>query len=386
MKGTQPKRTPLFKKESNGCVYRIPSLIYIAGENIFLAFAEKRKSESDVDADSLVMRRGIYKTGYVTWEGLQSLHDICLKDHRMMNPCPVYEDTSKTVFLFFNCIPIAMTEQQMKKWGNSSKLLYSTSGDCGKTWSAPTDITNVTNGIRNMATFYISPGHGIQTQCGKLVVPAYVYVAKFWFIHWWYTKAHAFYVYSEDQGNRWRISERIEKLECGECQLAEVTSEDGQKMLYCNARSPSKKRVEALMLNIGGQFKIAEKSGKLKETEKDGCSGSVLGFPGQEQPGQERRHWLLFSHPTKKVRSHLGLFLNKSPLMFDAWSEPWVIHDGPSAYSDLADCKDANTFAILFESGANSPYEEINFCLFTLEDVMGNINKKKSFIANLFKK
>ncbi|XP_077154911.1 sialidase-3-like [Ranitomeya variabilis] len=72
MKASQLERTPLFKKESNGCVYRIPSLLYIPAENLFLAFAEKRNSESDTEADSLVMRRGIYKTGSVSrpsrWE------------------------------------------------------------------------------------------------------------------------------------------------------------------------------------------------------------------------------------------------------------------------------------------------------------------------------
>ncbi|XP_069825608.1 sialidase-3-like [Dendropsophus ebraccatus] len=379
MKATQLEPTPLFEKESSGCVYRIPSLIYIPGENVFLAFAEKRKSESDVDADSVVMRRGIYKTGYVSWEGPQSLHDICQQNHRMMNPCPVYEDATKTVFLFYNCIPIGVTEEHMKKWGNSCRLCYSTSMDFGKTWSTPKDITDITNGIRNLATFYVSPGHGIQTQCGKLVVPAYVYVAKFWFIRWWSAEAHTFYIYSEDQGNRWRISERIEKHECGESELAEIVSEDGQRMLYCNARSPSKKRVEALMLNVGGEFKIADKSRKLKETEKGGCSGSVLSFPGLEQ--QKRCHWLLFSHPSKKERRDLGIYLNKTPLMSEAWSKPWVIHNGPSGYSDLADCKEANTFAILFESGINGPYEKINFCLFTVEDVLENINKKKGLFS-----
>ncbi|XP_063807043.1 sialidase-4-like [Pseudophryne corroboree] len=385
MKATQPERTTLFKKEQNGSVYRIPSLIYIRAENMFLAFAEKRKNESDVSADCLVMRRGVYKTGYVTWEGVQSLHDCCMKKHRMMNPCPVYEDTTKVLFLFFNCIPDGMTEKHMKKWGNASKMCYVISRDCGKTWSNVFDITNVTSCISNLATVFLSPGHGIQTQSGKLIIPAYTYVAKFWCIRWWFPKAHSFYLYSEDQGNTWRMSGLVEKLECGECELAEIESGENQKMLYCNARTPSKMRVEALMLNVGGEFKIAEKSKKLKEVKNNGCSGSVVSFPGLEQAGQERSHWLLFSHPHKKDLRDLGVFLNKSPLTSEAWSKPWIIHDGPAAYSDLADCQDANTCAVLFESGADSPYEEINFCLFTVEDVLENISKKKSLFG-LFRK
>ncbi|KAM9319471.1 sialidase-3-like [Gastrophryne carolinensis] len=385
MKATQPERTTLFKKDSNGSGYRIPSLIYIKEENTFLAFAEKRRGEDDASAEYLVMRRGIYKTGYVSWEGIQSLHDLCQKNHRMMNPCPIFEEATKVLFLFFNTIPIGKTEDEMKKWGNSSKLCYSTSSDCGKTWSPVTNITDVVESISNMATFFLSPGHGIQTESGKLVVPAYVYVAKFWCIQWCCTKSQSFYLYSEDQGGRWKISERINKLECGECQFAEIISEDNQRMLYCNGRTPYKNRLEALMLNVGGEFKVANKSRKLKETSNGGCSGSVVSFPGIGQPGEKGSHWLLFSHPAKKERRDLGIYLNKSPLMSEAWSKPWVIHEGPAAYSDLANCHDANTFAILFECGTVSPYEEITFCLFTVEDVLENIKKKKSFFARFTK-
>ncbi|KAM4794846.1 sialidase-3-like [Rhinophrynus dorsalis] len=384
MKSPLPERTVLFKTESNGTVYRIPSLIYVKEENMFLAFAEKRRNEDNSSAEYLVMKRGVYKTGFVTWEGIQSLHEVTLKHYRTVNPCPVYDENSKVLFLFFNCIPDGVTEQKMKKWGNSTKLCYVTSQDCGKTWSSVTDITEVTNSIRNMATFFLAPGHGIQTQSGKLIIPAYVYVAKFWCIRWWSAKAQSFYFYSEDQGRRWHLSERIDKYECGECELAEITSEDGKQMIYCNSRSTCQKRIEALSLNVGGEFKFVEKSKKLKDT-KDGCSGSILSFFGGEQPGQENCHWLLFSHPSKKDRRDLAVYLNKTPLTSESWSKPWVIYEGPSGYSDLADCRDSNTFAVLFESGEEKPFEEINFCLFTLEDVILNIKKKKSFFARFRK-
>ncbi|XP_018408745.1 PREDICTED: sialidase-4-like [Nanorana parkeri] len=385
MKVTQPEKTLLFKKESNGSVFRIPSLIYIKEANMFLAFAEKRKSENDAAAEYLVMRRGIYKTGYVTWEGTQSLQDLCLKDERMMNPCPVYDKAGQVLFLFFNSIPIGATEKQLRKWGNSCKLCYATSKDCGKTWSSVTNITYILNVIDNMATFFLSPGHGIQTDSGTLVVPAYVYVAKCWCIQYCCTKSHSFYLYSKDGGGRWKVSERIEKFECGECEMAEIVCEGEQKMLYCNARTPSKYRVEALTLNAGGEFKMADKSRKLKDTTDGGCFGSIVSFPGIIQQGEEGGHWLLYSHPAKKDRKELGIFLNKSPMSSEAWSKPWVIHHGPAAYSDLAKCHKANTFAILYESGKENPYEEINFCLFTLEDVLENINKKKGFFYR-FKK
>ncbi|XP_063813028.1 sialidase-3-like [Pseudophryne corroboree] len=370
MTAAQPQT--LFKKEPGGPVYRIPSLIYMRAENMFLAFAEKRKDGSDTSAECLVMRRGVYKADNVAWEDVQSVHDVCMKNHRPMNPCPVYEDTTKVLFLFFNCIPDGMSEEYMKMWGNSAKMCYVISRDWGTTWSNTFDITHVTSHIGNMATVFLSPGHGIQTKSGKLIIPAYVYVAKYWFINWWFPKAHSFYVYSEDQGNTWWISERINKFECGECELAEILSKGNKSMLYLNARTTSSMRMEAQMLNVGSEFSVVEESSKLKEIN-DGCFGSVISFPGTVRPGQEHTDWLLFSHPTKVGRKDLGIFLNKSPLMSEVWSKPWIIHDGPAAYSDLAVCWDNKIFAILFETGVVSPYEKISFRLFTLHDVLKNI-------------
>ncbi|XP_063301048.1 sialidase-3-like isoform X1 [Pelobates fuscus] len=383
MKASLPERTPLFSHEPNGPAYRIPSLIYIKEENTFVAFAERRKNDEDISAEYVVMRRGIYKTGYVKWEGIQPLHEATMKNHRTMNPCSIYDENSKVLFLFFNCIPDGVTEKHMRVWGNSSKLCYVTSSDFGKTWSFIKDITEVTNGIRKMTTCFLSPGHGIQTQDGKLIIPAYVYIAKFWFIRWWFDAAQSFYLYSADQGHKWEISQRIVKYNSGECELAEIC-DDGKNMLYCNARSTSVKRVEALSLNIGGEFKFVEKSRKLKEI-KGGCHGSVLSFLGGEETVQNHNHWLMFSHPIKNDRRDLGIFLNKFPLKSESWSKPWVIYEGFSGYSNLVDCQQANTFAVLFEGGDKTHYEHIYFCLFTLEDVLENIKKKKSLFAR-FKK
>ncbi|KAM4701467.1 sialidase-3-like [Discoglossus pictus] len=384
MKSPLPERTTLYKKETNGTVYKAPSIIYIKEENIFLTFAEKRRNEEDTSAELLVMRRGIYKTGFVKWEGMQILPEASMKLHRTMNPCPVYEENSKVVFLFFNCIPDGVSEKDMIIWGNKCKLCYVTSNDFGITWSSITDLTELTNSIRNMATFFLAPGHGIQTQCGKLIIPAYTYVAKFWFIRWWFAKSRSFYLYSEDQGRRWRLSEHVSRHVTGECELAEIVCEDGKKMLYCNARSTGSKRVEALILNVGGEFKFVEKSKTLTET-KGGCAGSILSFFGEPIPGQEQSHWLLFTHPTKNDHRDLGVYLNKSPLISKSWSKPWTIFDGPSGNSDLADCNDSNTFAVLFESGDKIPCDEINFCMFTLQDVLENIKKKKGLFSRFRK-
>lgn len=64
--------TTVFKQEEkcpecgpNQVTYRIPALIYINENQTFIAFAEKRKTPDDTDADVLVMRRGMWKDGQV---------------------------------------------------------------------------------------------------------------------------------------------------------------------------------------------------------------------------------------------------------------------------------------------------------------------------------
>ncbi|KAM4702128.1 sialidase-3-like [Discoglossus pictus] len=294
------------------------------------------------------------------------MEEATLKNHGTMNPCPVYEENDKVIFLFFNCIPVGVYEQHIITCGNQCKLCYITSTDVGKTWSSITDLTGLTNSIKNMATFSLGPGHGIQTQCGKLIIPAYTYVGKCWFLCWWRARPQSFYFYSEDRGHTWCLSQRITQYPSGE--LAEITCEDDKKMLYCNSRSMKGNRVEALTLDINGEFTTVEQSTILTET-KGGCQGSIVSFVGETQSG----HWLLFSHPSTDDRKDLGVYLNKSPEQFNSWSKPWVIYKGPSAYSDLVNCGNDNTFAVLFESGYENPDEEINFCLFSLKDVVENI-------------
>ncbi|XP_075448871.1 sialidase-3-like isoform X1 [Ascaphus truei] len=378
MTSALPERTTLFEKDSHGPVYRIPSLLYVKEETVFLAFAEKRRNEADVSAEYLVMRRGVYKTGDVKWKDIKILREAAMKGHRTMNPCPVYEENGNMVFLFFNCIPIGITEGEMKEKSICPKLCYITSGDCGKTWSSITDMIELVEGIRHisslpLATFFLAPGHGIQTLSGKLIIPTYAYVISMTGSR----DAKSFYLYSEDQGRSWHKSKLIDaKYETGECELAEIVCEASKK-IYCNARSTCGRRVEAISLNVGGEYESVEKCEELMEVEKGGgCQGSIISFLGEEQPEQECSYWLLFSHPSKETRDNLGVYLNKSPLLSRSWSEPWVIYHGPSAYSDLAVCKNAEDdtmFALLFESGEKSPYENIHFCLFSLKNVLENI-------------
>ncbi|NXS35979.1 NEUR4 protein, partial [Pomatostomus ruficeps] len=444
-----PARTVLFEKESNGVTYRVPALLYLPCVAKLLAFAEERLSADDAHANLLVLRRGTIYGSYVEWEDMRVLETATLQHHRSMNPCPLYDEFTGTLFLFFITVLGRTPEAyQIVTGQNVTRLCCVTSADQGLSWSTAKDLTQQVIGatIKDWATFALGPGHGIQLRSGRLLVPAYSYHidCKECFGQLCKTTPHSFAFYSDDHGRCWRFGEFIPNLQTGECQLVSVDEEDGSNVLYCNARSPLGFRVQALSTDDGAVFHGGQLVQRLVEPPH-GCHGSVIGFPapfvyvpstswdavvpprgsvprllpgalrgfrqlptrwgwghhGDAQgatlvqkdsaatpsptPFFQAPTWILYSHPTSPMsRVNMGVHLSTFPRDAESWTEPWVIYEGPSAYSDLAYMElpyrespvaggSAIAFACLYENGTRSPYEQISFSMFTLHDVLQNI-------------
>ncbi|NXO72358.1 NEUR4 protein, partial [Phainopepla nitens] len=421
-----PARTVLFEKESNGVTYRVPALLYLPCVAKLLAFAEERLSADDAHANLLVLRRGTIYGSYVEWEDMRVLETATLQHHRSMNPCPLYDEFTGTLFLFFITVLGRTPEAyQIVTGQNVTRLCCVTSADQGLSWSTATDLTQQVIGatIKDWATFALGPGHGIQLRSGRLLVPAYSYHidCKECFGQLCKTTPHSFAFYSDDHGRGWRFGEFIPNLQTGECQLVSVDEEDGSNVLYCNARSPLGFRVQALSTDDGAVFHGGQLVQRLVEPPH-GCHGSVIGFPAPlvyhepDEPDEDSptpgHHdgarsvtlvqggsaatpsptpffqaptWILYSHPTSSMsRVNMGVHLSTFPRDAESWTEPWVIYEGPSAYSDLAYLElpyrdapvaggTAVAFACLYENGLRSPYEQISFSMFTLHDVLQNI-------------
>ncbi|NWU97545.1 NEUR4 protein, partial [Upupa epops] len=423
-----PARTVLFEKEANGVTYRVPALLYLPCVAKLLAFAEERLSADDAHANLLVLRRGSIYGTYVEWEDMRVLETATLQHHRSMNPCPLYDEFTGTLFLFFITVLGRTPEAyQIVTGQNVTRLCCVTSADQGLSWSKATDLTQQVIGraIKDWATFALGPGHGIQLRSGRLLVPAYSYHidCRECFGQLCKTTPHSFVFYSDDHGQGWRFGEFIPNLQTGECQLVSVDEEDGSNVLYCNARSPLGFRVQALSTDDGAVFHGGQLIQRLVEPPH-GCHGSIIGFPApflyiptaSQDPtmslqGSERHShahsmtsilrepavtpsstalfqaptWILYSHPTSSMsRVNMGVHLSTFPRDADSWTEPWVIYEGPSAYSDLAYMElpynevsitggPTITFACLYENGTRSPYEQISFSMFTLHDVLQNI-------------
>uniref|UniRef100_A0A8C5G7E2 exo-alpha-sialidase n=1 Tax=Gouania willdenowi TaxID=441366 RepID=A0A8C5G7E2_GOUWI len=426
-----PARSVLFRKEPNGVTYRVPALIYLSSSKRLLAFCEERLSPADSQAHLLVMRKGIFHRNYVEWEDMHVLASALLPGHRSMNPCPVYDEFTGTLFLFFIAVLGHTSESyQLVTGKNVTRLCYICSTDAGDTWSPVTDLTQKVIGdtIKVWATFALGPGHGIQLKSGRLIIPAYTYhiECKECFGQLCQTAPHAFCFHSDTHGRIWRFGEVVPGPESVECQMASVDEEDGSNVLYCNARSPLGYRVQALSLDDGAVFQEGQLVHRLVEP-RNGCHGSIIGFPAPlnlyhrlKSPVQEPLHyhkhctsyvanshhsiltsncsttppsslaphhnaspefltptWVVYSHPTSSTaRKDMGVFLSLFPRDPHSWHGPWVIYEGPSAYSDLAYLElppspgepPAVAFACLFECGTKTAYDEISFSIFTLYD------------------
>ncbi|KAM9085040.1 LOW QUALITY PROTEIN: sialidase-4 [Megaptera novaeangliae] len=108
-----------------------------------------------------------------------------------------------------------------------------------------------------------------------------------------------------------------------------------------------------------------------------GNRGAWTPEPGPPSALSQSPTWLLYSHPVgRRAQLHMGIRLSRSSDPHSC-TEPWAIHEGPSGYSDLASIRPtperALTFACLYESGTGVSYEEISFCMFSLQEVLGNV-------------
>uniref|UniRef100_A0A8V0ZSI8 exo-alpha-sialidase n=1 Tax=Gallus gallus TaxID=9031 RepID=A0A8V0ZSI8_CHICK len=368
---------PVLKQEilfRNGTwSYRIPALLYLPRFSIILAFAEEREDVVDEHAKLIVMRRGTYNpaTHHVQWSGMETILSAQLEGHRSMNPCPVYDEVSGNLILFFIAVPGKISEHhQLRTKINLVRLCYVTSVDQGRTWSPVQDITEstISTEYRNWATFAVGPGHGLQLSNGarSLVIPAYAFRILDPKQH---PVSYAFCFISYDHGMTWEMGNFVGKESAGECQVAEV-HRCGMNVLYCNARSNRGARIQAVSYNGGVDFDEGQRIEKLVEPPS-GCHGSIVAFPPSPDVWCQDS-WLLYAHPADPHgRRDLGIYLNRSPLNPARWTRPSILFKGLCAYSDLQYMgigpDGSPLFSCLFEYGIHHQCEEIIFVMFTLK-------------------
>ncbi|XP_004674246.1 PREDICTED: sialidase-2 [Condylura cristata] len=363
------QRAPVFQSAAHA--YRIPALLYLPGRKTLLAFAEKRLSKKDEHAEVIVLRRGDHdaSTQQVQWHAQEVVAAAQLEGHRSMNPSPLYDEVTGTLFLFFIAVPGQVSEHhQLHTKVNVTRLCQVTSTDFGRSWSPARDLTGLAIGsaYREWATFAVGPGHCLQlhNKEGSLLVPAYAYRILGPLQR---PSPFAFCLISHDHGRTWGRGGFVGP-DTLECQVAEV-GHGSQRLVHLNARSSLGARVQAQSSNDGLTFQKPQPVQKLVEPPPSGCHGSVVSFPSPRSGPRASDKWLLYTHPTHpQLRTDLGVYLNKQPPAPEAWSEPTLLAPGSCAYSDLQGMglgpDGSPQFACLYESGN---YDEVVFVMFTLK-------------------
>ena len=90
-----------------------------------------------------------------------------------------------------------------------------------------------------------------------------------------------------------------------------------------------------------------------------GKSASIF-FSGQY------KKYIIFSNPSDK-KKRINMTLKLSSDFGRTWNSQFVLHKGPSAYSDLTSLNGGG-IGCLFEAGINSPYEGIVYKEVKIDD------------------
>jgi sialidase-1 len=361
----EPVETDVYVAAQDGYhTFRIPSVILTA-KGTLLAFAEARRAgRGDAGDIDLVIKRSA--DGGATWSALKVIGDNGAGTFG--NPCPVIDRESGTIWLLTTQNLGEDKESQIldgtSKGGRTVWVMHSK--DDGVTWSEPKDISASVKKA-DWTWYATGPGIGIQTRGGRLVIPANHALAG--------TKVHQSHlIYSDDRGKTWRLG-GIAADHTNESQVVELA--DGRLMLNMRNHPPQKpENMRMVAISTDGGRTLGETTIDRTLIEPPAQASLVrysLAAPGSSkgrEKGDEKsadksagRNRLLFANPAAPKRERMTVRLSYDEGA--TWPVSRVIYEGPSAYSCLVVLRD-RTIGLLYERGAETPYDRITFTRLTL--------------------
>jgi sialidase-1 len=308
-----------------------------------LAYAAARDEDlADYGDYDTVLRRST--DGGETWGPMEVLVDA--GKSTVDNCVMIVDRRRKGVVHHFYCVDYAHT-------------YYRRGTDHGRTFSAPVEITEPFAAFATEYPFLIratGPGHGIQLDDGRLIVPVWFSPSKSQF------PSAVSVIYSDDHGDTWHRGDIVVRsgdppnhpMEGVVAQLS-----NGRVMMNIRNEAEGHRRAVSSSPNGATDWTVPKFDPNLREPI---CFGSLLAVPRQIA-GVEGL--LLFSHPDNTVREvEIGpkhycdrknvtvrLSLNDGA----DWVKSLVIEPGFSGYSDLCVGPDGTVYC-LYERGAIGSY------------------------------
>jgi sialidase-1 len=219
------------------------------------------------------------------------------------------------------------------------------STDDGKIWSEPTEITTDVK-KPNWTWYATGPVNGIQLNSkkynGRLVIPSDHIEADT-------KKYYSHTIHSDDGGFTWRLGGSTPTDQVNECTIVEFPSGE----LLLNMRNYNSLRVRQTSRSKNGGETWSALKPDLALIEPI-CQASMIWY---DKKG--RKPFLAFSNPASS-NSRSNMTVRISYDKGKTWKLKNVLHEGPSAYSNLVILPNSN-LACFYEAGIKSAYEGIVF-------------------------
>ncbi|MAG92540.1 MAG: glycosyl hydrolase [Planctomycetaceae bacterium] len=334
-----PVTTTVFTSGKEGYhTYRIPSVL-LTPKGTLLAFCEGRKTGRGDHGDlDLILKRS--SDNGETWGPLELVHEEGgSKKVTIGNPCPVVDQTTRTIWLPFN--------------RDNDDVLITHSTDDGRTWSKPRIITD---DVKDPAWGWYAAGPGVGIQLrhgphkGRLIIPCDHRIKGKTSLQ---MGGGSHTIYSDDHGKTWQLGKPTQRG-MNECQVVELA--DGRLLLNMRSYLKHGCRSVAFSKDGGVSWSPIQDADALIEPV---CQASLISFA----PSDATEPFpLVFSNPASTNKRH-QLTVRLSTDAGKTWPASRVLHAGPAAYSCLVTLPSAE-IGCLYEAGEKHAYETIRFSRF----------------------
>ncbi len=327
-------KTDLFEAGVFGyATYRIPGIV-VTSRGTLLAYCEARKSlKGDWGTIDIMMRRSL--DGGNTWTQPRKI--VAIQGEVPQNPVALKQNLARKGEITINN-PVAIADRRT----NAVHFLYCVeyarcyamrSDDDGQTFTEPLDITGTFEKFREDYDWRVlatGPGHGIQLENGRLLVPVWLSTGTGGHAH---RPSCVSVIYSDDHGRTWLRGQIVvaHPNPINPSETVPVQLQDGRVMF--NIRHESKPRFRGICISPDGVtgWSRIEYDTQLPEPV---CMGSIIRLT--KQPEQKRNR-ILFANPhNPENRERKNVTVRLSYDEGQTWPVARSIEPGISGYSDLA--------------------------------------------------